>query len=240
MHHSIVALAVSLAVAAAAPACADESAPELVARVIAAYGGRAALERALVVSQEGTVTSTMHPEPGRVVRLFQQPDSLRVAVEYPRGPTEVRVVHAGRGDRDGVEVTGTPMHWAMVLQAARLALPLSLARRGAAVTTRPVVERDGKRLRVLALPLPDAIEMVVEIDPVSHRIVRSSGSMPAPAGGGRIEFATEYSDFRKVSGVLFPFHEENYARGQHTGATTLTKVEVAASAVAEDAFGQRL
>jgi hypothetical protein len=202
---------------------ADDSAA-LVAKVVAAYGGRSSLERARGVRQEGTVTSVMHEGPGHLARVFQQPGNLRVDITYPGEPTEVRVVHGERGERNGVEVTGTPMHDAMVLQAARLALPLSLVAKGARVSDRGTVERGPKRFRVLALTLPGDMELVVEVDPATGRILRSSGSMPGP--GQRIEFATEYSDFRKVAGLLFAFREENWARGQHTGATTLSKVEV--------------
>jgi hypothetical protein len=183
-----------------------------------------------VVRAEGTVTSLMRAGRGQLVRVFQQAGSLRVEIDYPGDTTEVRVVHGGHGDRDGREVTGTPMHSAMVLQAARLALPLALVEKGARVVDRGEVERDGVRLRVLALLLPDAMEIAAEIDPRSGRILRSSGSMAGPGPGGRIEFATEYSDFRRVAGVLFAFHEENWARGQHTGATSLTRVDVLAKA----------
>jgi hypothetical protein len=196
----------------------------LVQKVLAAYGGRAALERARVVRERGTVTSIMRQGSGRLVRIFQRPASLRVEVAFPGQPPEVRILHDAYGDRGGVEVTGTVMHRAMVLQAARLALPLSLAAKDARLSDRGAIERDGKRLRVLALQLPDGLEVTAAIDPASGRIVRSAGSLPGP--GGRIEFATDYSDFRKVSGVLFAFHEENWARGQHTGATVLEEVEI--------------
>lgn len=213
--------ALLLVTARPAPAADDTSA--LVEKVLAAYGGRAALERAGIFRQEGSVTSVLHPAPGRIVRLVKRPGSLRVEVRYPGEPPEVRVVHYGYGARGGQPVAG-PMHGAMVLQAARLALPLSLAAKGAAVSDRGTVKREGKTLRVLALALPDGMELTVEIDPASGLVLRSSGSMPGP--GERIAFATEYSDFRKVSGVLFPFHEENWARGHHTGATQLERVEV--------------
>jgi len=214
------ALALSLAPAGG---LADGSLAPLLDKVVAAYGGRAALEHARVVKTEGTVTSMMHPAPGRIVRIFQRPDSLRVEIAYPGSPPEVRVIHGGRGDRDGQEVTG-PAHAAMVLQAARLALPLALVQKGARVADRGTVERDGQTCRAVALALSGGLELVAEIDPASGRIVRSSGAMPGP--GGKIEFATAYSDFRPVAGVLFAHREENWARGQHTGATVLQRVEI--------------
>ncbi|GEJ58998.1 hypothetical protein [Anaeromyxobacter diazotrophicus] len=222
-----VALAVLAAcLAAPHPAAAGERVEQLVARVLDAYGGRAALERARIVRQEGTVTSLMHPGAGHLVRLLQRPASLRVEIAYPGAPVEVRVVHGGHGDRGGVEVTGTPAHAAMVLQAARLALPLALAEPGARVADRGELERDDRRVRALALALPGGLEVVAEIDPASGRILRSTGAVPVPGAGGRIEFATVYSEWKRVGGVLFAFHEENWARGRHTGDTSLQKVEL--------------
>ena len=230
-----VATALALSLAPAASRAGEALAP-LLDKVVAAYGGRAALEKARVVKEEGTVTSLMHPRPGRIVRVFRRPDSLRVEIAYPEDSPEVRVVHGGRGARDGQEVTG-PAHAAMVLQAARLALPLALVQKGARVADRGAIERDGQTLRVVALALPGALELVAEIDPASGRILRSSGAMPSP--GGKIEFATAYSDFRRVAGVLFAHHEENWARGQHTGATELQRVEILAAAP-PGAFDERL
>jgi len=206
---------------------ADDRPEALVAKVLAAYGGRAALEKARVVRQEGTVTSLMHEGTGQLVRLFARPGSLRVEIAFPGGAPEVRVVHAGYGDRNGVDVTGSFRHAAMVLQAARLALPLSLAEKGARLSDRGTVERDGRRLRALALALPRGLELVVEVDPATGRIVRSAGTIPGPTGP--IEFATVYSEWKPVRGVVFAMHEENYASGQHTGATSLTRVELLAA-----------
>jgi hypothetical protein len=207
-----------------ARARADDRPEALVAKVLAAYGGRPALEKARVVRQEGTVTSVMHDGTGKLARLFARPGSLRVEVAYPGDPPEVRVVHAGYGDRNGVDVTGSVRHVAMILQAARLALPLSLAEKEARLSDRGTVERDGQRRRVLALALPHDLELLIEIDPATARIVRSAGTMPSPAG--TMEFATIYSEWKKVGGVLFATHEESFARGQHTGATSLSKIEL--------------
>ncbi len=186
LPRSVASFAIALALSLApCPSRAGEALAPLLDQVVAAYGGHAALEKARVVKEEGTVTSLMHPNPGRIVRIFQRPDSLRVEIAYPEETPEVRVVHGGRGARDGQEVTG-PAHAAMVLQAARLALPLALVQKGARVADRGTVERDGKRRRAVALALPGALELVAEIDPASGRILRSSGAMPSP--GGKIEF----------------------------------------------------
>jgi hypothetical protein len=221
-------LATLALVAALAPTLAHAADPAaaLAERVLAAYGGRAALEKVRVVREEGTVTSMMHGgSAGAMTRYIEYPASLHVEITYPGETPEVRVVHGAVGDRDGVDVRGTIMHDAMVLQAVRLSLPLVLVLPGARLSEGAAVERGGSRLRTLRIALPGGLELVAEIDPSTSRIVRSTSLLP---GGpdGKVEFATEYSDFRKVGAILFAFHEENWARGHHTGATTLAKIEV--------------
>ena len=80
-------------------------------------------------------------------------------------------------------------------------------------------------LRALLVPMGGGIELTAFVDERSHRILRSEGSMPA-GPMGRLEFWTNYSDFRRVKGVLFAFAEENFASGTRTGQTKLESIEV--------------
>jgi hypothetical protein len=217
----VTALALALALAAGPP----EAVPALVGRVVRAYGGPRALAGGTRV-EEGATTSILHPgESGRIRRVIAPGGSLRVEVRFSGGSEEVRVLHQGSGIRNGVDVTGSPPHAAMVLQAARLELPLLLRREGGHLVDVGIEEREGRKLRVLELPLPGGLVLRAAIDPASGRILRSTGAM---AGGG-LEFVTEYSDFRRVKGVLVPFREANWAQGRRTGDTRLEKVEILAS-----------
>jgi hypothetical protein len=120
-------------------------------------------------------------------------------------------------------VTGTPPQAAMILQAARMDLPLSLLAGVDRVVDEGTVERDGKSLRALTLPLGDGLSVTAEIDPESGRIVRAVARMPG--GVGSLEFVTAFSDFRKVSGTWVAFKEENFVQGRHSGSTELVTVE---------------
>ena len=77
--------------------------------------------------------------------------------------------------------------------------------------------REGNVLEVAIAP---AMTVTMEIDPKTNRVLRSVSKAEG------IEFATTYSDFKSVDGLLFPFSEENFANGTKTATTTLTKVEV--------------
>ena len=78
-------------------------------------------------------------------------------------------------------------------------------------------------MRSLALALPGGMEVTVLVDPVTFRIVRSETSVGEKE---KITFATNYSDFRVVSGVLVAFAEENFAGKMATGVTRFEKIEV--------------
>jgi hypothetical protein len=68
--------------------------------------------------------------------------------------------------------------------------------------------------------LDPPLTITVDVDPATGRIVRSVGRAK------EVAFTTVYSDFRTVSGLLIPFHEENSAMGMKTADIYLEKVEV--------------
>ena len=87
-----------------------------------------------------------------------------------------------------------------------------------------MVDRQGRRLRALSVPLGEGMALVADLEPESGRILRSRGVLEM--GGQTMEFATLYDAFRTVEGILVPFREEHYAMGMNTGSTTLDRVEV--------------
>jgi hypothetical protein len=205
---------------AAAPAT---PVPALVDRVVESYGGKGALERYPVAVQEGEVAAHGSADVGRFTRIHEAPRRLRVTIAYPGSRAEQRILDGDRAWRDGREVTGTPAQAAMILQAARMELPLSLLAGRDRLVDEGTVERDGKALRVLTLPLGNGMTMTAEIDEPSGRILRTVGRMPG--GVGSLEFVTTYADFRKVSGTWVAFREENHVQGRHSGTTELNHVE---------------
>lgn len=197
----------------------------LVAQAVKAYGGEKALRNGTAVRQVGKVTSRMRGgAAGSIVREFERPNRLRVAIRY--GPeTEIRVYDGKTGWRQGRVVMGPPLD-AMVLQAARMDLPLILLDRRRDLADRGTTTYEGLEVRTLELPLGSGLALTVDIDPASGRIVRSSGRGGDLGGGARLEFVTRYMDYRFVGSLLHAFREGNYANGFVTGETTLSGVEV--------------
>jgi hypothetical protein len=196
----------------------------LVQRCVDAYGGKKALARAASVRQEGRVTSLLHPgATGRILRAYERPGRLRVEIAWPGDEPEVRILDGSRGWRNGEAVESARLA-SMLLQAARLDLPALISAWQAKLRDLGSTEVDGKTLRVVSLQPAPGILVEAAIEERTGLIVRSRGTsrdarMP-------LEFITSYGDFRKVDGLLVPFHEDNWANGRSTGETTLERVEL--------------
>ncbi len=202
----------------------DGGVQALVRACVDAYGGPAAVARAAVVRERGRTTSILHPgAPGSILRVYQRPGRLRVEIAFPGEPAEVRVLDGGRGWRFG-QPAGGPQLVSMILQAARLDLPAMLQAWHARVADRGTWQHEGKTLRVLGLEVAPGVEVQAGTDPATGHILRSRGI--GKDARFPLEFVTTYSDFRKVDGVLFAFHEGNWANGATTGETVLDRIEV--------------
>jgi len=196
----------------------------LIDRVLAAYGGKAALSKVKAYRMEGSVASVMRGN-GPLVRLFARPARLKITLDYP-GHLEVRILDGDKGWRSDGKGNLSPvdgfLRSSMVLQAARSDIPWILDERRTATRVLPVME--GGKLQGLELPLGEGLTLTVYADTATGRIVRSSGVLEVP--GMKTNFSADYSDFRMVDGVLFSFREANSASNQSTGETVITKVTV--------------
>jgi outer membrane lipoprotein-sorting protein len=163
---------------------------------------------------------------GKVIRFWQKPDKLRFDVTYPTNH-EVRVVDGDKGTRNDKEVTGPSLD-AMKLQAARLALPLLLADKRASL--HDLGTKDG--IRTIEIPLSASLTLTVTVDQKSWHILRSAGK------AGELEFVVDYSDFRRVGGLLFPLAEAGMAQGTPTANTKLDTIEINAAAAQTPAAAQ--
>ncbi|MHB8834896.1 MAG: hypothetical protein ACYC9Y_04220 [Candidatus Methylomirabilia bacterium] len=196
----------------------------LVDSILTAHGGKAALAKAKAYRMEGSVSSMMRGN-GALVRTFARPDRLKITLDYPNHP-ETRILDGARGWRSDGQGNLSPadgfLLTSMVLQAARADLPWLLEEKRASI--KPLAPMDGGRLQGLEIPVADGLTLTVYADTATGRIVRSSGVLETP--GMKTNFATDYSDFRTVDGVLFSFREANFASNQPTGDTVITRITV--------------
>jgi hypothetical protein len=185
--------------------------------VITTYGGAAAWKTVKSINETGTIASAMVGH-GAMTRTWQRAHKLRVEIKYS-DHTEVRDLDGDHGSHNGKPVAGMQLD-AMTLQWARLAIPALL------IEHRPRLRDGGTRegLRLIEIPLSDALTIIAAIDPKTFHIVRSAGR--GTGGGQTIEFVTEYRDLRKADGLLVAFTEENFAQRMKTGDTTIDTVHV--------------
>ncbi len=202
-------------------------AEEFIERALKAYGGWEQLSRVSSYRMEGTLRALIRNLEGGAVRIFERPDRLKVILSYP-GTPEVRILNRDQGWRPNKEGTLVPVEGfllsAMRLQAARAALPWILQERRDEVRFLQRLNRGTQELTALEISLAEGLTMRVYLEPEEGRIVRSEGFLSTPVMS--THFATEYSDFRRVEGVVFAFREENYASGRHTGSTRFRKIEL--------------
>lgn len=213
------AVACLLWLALATPALAD--AGEFLARVVAAHGGGAAP----TAMYERGITESMRRGKGPVERWWQAPDRFRIEIRYP-GAAESRLLRGAEAWQQG-RPAPAPFRGALVLQAARMALPWRLqenAQRVSDLGTRP--DSAGNPARILEWQVRDNIRLIVEIDPESLLIRRSRGILTF--NNASMEFGTGYENYRTVDGRLVAMTEQHYAMGMHIGTTTLDSVEFSA------------
>jgi len=200
----------------AASAQADVGA--LLAEVVAAHGGGST---PAAIHERG-VTESLRRGKGPVERWWQAPDRFRIEIAYPGAP-ESRLLRGGEAWQQGLPATSA-FHGALMLQAARMALPWRLQENAQRVIDLGGGHTiDGKPLRVLEWPVHEGIKVIVEIDPATRLILRSRGVLTI--NGSSMEFATIYEDYRTVAGRRVAMTERHFAMGQYIGTTVLDSVE---------------
>lgn len=206
--------------ALAAPAQADVGA--FLGEVVAAHGGGAT---PAAIHERGT-TESLRRGTGPVERWWQGPDRFRIEIRYP-GATESRLLNGAEAWQQG-QPASPAFHGALLLQAARMALPWRLRDNAARVVDLgSVAGGSAKPVRTLEWPVREGIKLIVEIDPETRLILRSRGILTI--NNSSMEFATGYEDYRLVAGRRVAMIERHFAMGQYIGSTMLESVEFPAA-----------
>ncbi len=202
--------------APAMPALADVAA--FLAEVVAAHGGGATPG---AIHERG-VTESLRRGTGPMERWWQAPDRFRIEIRYP-GATESRLLNGAEAWQQG-QPASAAFQGALVLQAARMALPWRLRDNAAQVSDLGGASASpGKSVRTLEWPVREGIKLIIEIDPDSRLILRSRGILTI--NNSSMEFATGYEDYRLVDGRRVALTERHFAMGQYIGSTRLETVE---------------
>lgn len=189
---------------------------QILDKVAATYGSQ--MPVALRIS--GSTISFSRGE-GAMLRLFKSPDRFRSEITYASG-AEVRTM-VGPMAWNQSKPANPALRSAVVLQAARIALPWNVLEQRKQVVDMGRSEVDGKAVQTLEFTLEPTLKMLLQIESDSGRIIESRGIMVV--GQRSMEFTTKYSDFRSVDGHTYAAHEEQYAMGQHIGHTRIQNIE---------------
>lgn len=196
----------------------------IVERVLEAYGGEDAVRSVRSYRQEGMLVTAVGGAHGQVYRISEGPGKLSVLVDYP-GRSEVRLLEDGAAWRGtspaSLAPVEGPLEGAMVLQAARIALPRLLDDLRAETSLEGPSE-EGRT--VLAVRLSPDLALRVFVDDETSLIVRTESVLES--GPAMVGFATDYSDHQMVDGVVFALREVTYASGRHTATTMINSVEL--------------
>jgi hypothetical protein len=205
-----------LGMLAGGPAIAADSLPAVLAKVASVYGPAPG-----AIRETGTTFSVLEGE-GTLLRLYKFPDRFHIEIAYAEAFDNRTMI----GDKtwNKQAAANRMSRGAIVLQAARIALPWSmLSRQSAALDRGAAALPDGRAVRVIEVPLAEALTMLVDVDPDTGHIVRSRGMQVLAET--EIEFATLFSDFKSRDGRVYAAREEQFAAGRKTGYSFLDKVE---------------
>ena len=173
------------------------------------------------IRETGTTFSVLEGE-GSLMRLYRFPDRFHIEIAYSIASEDRTMICAQAWNKRAPANDMT--RGSIALQAARIALPWSLlSRQSAAIDRGTASAPEGRTVRVIEVPLGEALRMLVDVDPQTGYVLRSRGIYVTV--GTALEFATLFSDFRKAGGRVHAACEEQYAAGAKTGYSFIEKVE---------------
>lgn len=216
---------IALLPASAAASSRPATARGWVARVIAAYGGRHALEQVHTLVFRGHIVALMGGGQGTETISLQRPRKMRVAIRYRRS-SEERILNGDtvwRGFGSGFETPSGPARLAVIYQYKQFDLPMGLLD-GHYRVTLGEEEDGGRKYPVLFLHDAEGPPIRVVIDPDTALIRRVSGIFAMH--GQTTRLAVAYRDYRKIAGIPLPHRLVNYAGGMKIAEADFNRVEV--------------
>jgi zinc protease len=218
----------------------DDAARALVARVVEAHGGLAALQavRAFVADAE-TVLATPEGQVRATTRTsVEYPDHVRVDASI--GDVQLVQIYAGgRGWlKDPAGVRDAPpevlAEFRDSVQRDPLALVVGAATGVYDVRLEPEEGEDGRVMRVMALTAAGRKPVRLHVDGTTWRVAKVTYQVEA---GRALPAEERLSDYRDVDGVWLPFHATIARDGRVLVERTLTEVRLNPP-LAQDTFAR--
>ncbi len=205
------------------PVSANPSTAEILDKMVASYGGAAALEKLNApYKQEWALTAiARNNEKGSDHRTIDLPNKLKIELTYP-SKSETRILDGAKGvkiydQKNRRQATGPGLD-AMRLQRMRLYNPLLLKQRQAEIQ----INFQDKDYYLLGLR-EENIFTLYYVNRKSLLIDKVKGTLSM--GGMSMSFLTQYSDYKKVEGVMMAHKEVKFAGKVNTAELRLINTQ---------------
>ncbi|MGC2061550.1 MAG: hypothetical protein WA610_01135 [Thermodesulfovibrionales bacterium] len=193
-------------------------------KVIDVYGGKEVLEGIYSLHVKGETEAFMLHDQGTYELYFKRGRKLLVETRYARS-TERRILIGNRGYRG----TGTlpleevfgPRYFAMLYHYKHLDILHDLLMGTYQISSRGRSSVNGRNVEIFRLQDKEGTIMDICIDVQNFQLIKVTGYFSAE--NKKIDLSSEFSDFRKVGGSLFPFRVTNYAGGVKIAQTVIDK-----------------
>jgi hypothetical protein len=219
-----------LLVAGPGPLHAEDAADEaqkitlIIDKVIDAYGGKEVVDGIRSLHAKGKIEAFMLHERGTYELYFKRERKLRVETKYGNG-FEVRVLNGDKGYRGSdtrpLEEVYGPRFYSMVYQYKHLNIIHDLARGVYQIHSAGTSLLRGNKVEVLRLNDKEGAMIDIYVDAQNSLIVKVAAYFTE--GNKKIDLSSEFSDFKKVGGSVFPFTITNYAGGMKIAQTVIEK-----------------
>jgi len=173
------------------------------------------------VAAEGRIKALMRGEAGIYRRALRRDRRLFVNVLYGRS-TERWLLDSTRGFRDtngNIEEVFGPRYHAIVNQYNELNLPFGLLDNTFTTTEVGRATSNGTAVRILRLADRAGNQIDAYVSTNNYLIIKCTSTFEN--GLNSINLHSEFSDFRRVEGILFPFRIINYVRGDIINEITI-------------------
>lgn len=204
-----------------------ESGKEIVASVLKAYGGSKAVGNVFSVMATGRIAEFMNGKSGSYARFFDRTGKLRIEV-MPEQGGEIRILNGKHGWQkvgEGFAPVSNIEIRSMIYQYSYLDLPMGLIDGEFQAEYGGIEQHNGREMYLLLIAPKHAPPVHVLIDPKTRLIVRVAANF-AMGMMGSSELATEYSDYRIVGGVLFPYKLTNFAGDTKLSEIVLSDIQL--------------
>jgi hypothetical protein len=191
-------------------------------KIIAAYGGRDRIAQVASLAAEGRIRALVRGDEGIYRRAQRRDGKLFVDIIY-RYSSERRLLDGTRGYRgspNSMEEVSGPRYLAMVYQYDQLDLPYGLLDNSLTLTELRSDTLNTQAVRVFLCRDRAGNEMEVFVNAENYRIVKCTGTFRMETGVTSL--SAEFSDYRIVEGILFPFRVVNFANEQKISETEIT------------------